>query len=612
MDREEGNHDISSVYVYNGVDEVPMDVTHVKVDPSITVIPDNSLLQRQKLKVVELPEGLIRIEEKAFFGCESLISINLPSTLTHIGNQAFGGCELDDIVLPEGLQTLGSEAFCDCKSLQRISIPPNLERIGRGAFLYCSSLADVSFSEGLRRIEEDGFSRCTTLASVTLPSSLKVIGVEAFEGCDQLNEVYMPDSIESIHARAFKYCNFTNFRMPTSAGNDINMSIVGCNASLVSLQLPETIGNLDDVYNSTGEHTDLSVRNIALPSDCNINTIGLGNLKDLRVVFSVDENDTTISEALQHRFDDLPIHKVCYYQSYYDNETTMQSLKRKINPWTTKPPGQLNKSGKDQDCLGMTPLHILACSTKPTIEMFRLLIEKYPETLIMKDKWGDIPLLYAIWCNATSEVIDLLVESYKSLHQKYEFNWGSTLLTLSERDVPLANIQKLVIIQQNSFPDQEYDMQQVVIELAASNATQASLQKPYTSIETFKYLLRASITKRLDLLSVTKWREDLRDIINVLPDKANYRNEEVKNREEYIKGLYDKLATYEPIKEGTSILEMALWKYKIDESRNKKARVDGDVSYKEQCRVNCGADIIIRNVLPYLIPKPFFSRKTKF
>ena len=39
MDRDDGSHDVSSVFIYNGVDEVPMDVTHVRVDQSITVIP---------------------------------------------------------------------------------------------------------------------------------------------------------------------------------------------------------------------------------------------------------------------------------------------------------------------------------------------------------------------------------------------------------------------------------------------------------------------------------------------------------------------------------------------------------------------------------------------
>ena len=56
---------------------------------------------------------------------------------------------------------------------------------------------------------------------------------------------------------------------------------------------------------------------------------------------------------------------------------------------------------------------------------------------------------------------------------------------------------------------------------------------------------------------------------------------------------------------------LALWKAKIDEfvtrdssqRCNKRARVDNEVSYKDQCRINCGADIVVRNVLRYLLPK---------
>ena len=81
---------------------------------------------------------------------------------------------------------------------------------------------------------------------------------------------------------------------------------------------------------------------------------------DLGEVFP-DKDMDTISAALRHRFDDLPIHKICYYQSYHGTETTMQHLKRQINPLKSSP-GQLNVSGKEQDCLGMTPFHILACS----------------------------------------------------------------------------------------------------------------------------------------------------------------------------------------------------------------------------------------------------------
>ena len=110
--REGGDHDVSSVYVYNGVDEVPWDVTHVRVDQSVTIIPEGAFRDRQNLKVVELPEGLIKIENDAFENCQSLMRINIPSTVEEIGDGTFSEClKLDDIVLPEELQRLGRYAF---------------------------------------------------------------------------------------------------------------------------------------------------------------------------------------------------------------------------------------------------------------------------------------------------------------------------------------------------------------------------------------------------------------------------------------------------------------------------------------------------------------------
>jgi len=599
--------DNTSVYIYNGVGEVPMDVTHVRVDSSVTVIPANAFRGRDKLDQVELPEGLITIERRAFYNCQSLEMINLPSTLEIIGPRAFQCCEnLEAVILPEGLQTLGNHAFQYCKTMKTINIPPGIEVLEEGAFLHCWKLVDVICSEGITEIEKDAFSRCFSLVSVTLPSTLTAIGEGAFEGSERLNKVHMPKTIETIDERAFKKCNFTSFRVPPSLGNDLDISIVGENRCLVSLELPETVERLDDNFHGTIEHnTDLNVRNIAIPLECVIDTSdAFRNCTDLGVAFP-DTNDddyykldTTISDALKQRFDNLLIHKICYYQSYSDNETTLQHLKREINPWTAKSPGKLNKTGKQQDCLGMTPLHILACSTKPTFEMFRILIEKYPETLIMKDKWGDIPLLYALWCNAPTEVLELLVESYKSLHPEYEFDWKDMLLTMVKRNVPLANIQRLITTQQKSYPDQEYDLQQVVIELATYDTGQASFDKPFTFVDIVQYLLRISITKRLESLAVSRWSDELENSIKSLHNTTHG----AKNRDRDTQAVYDRLETYESIKEGTSIIELVLWKAKIDEGRKKRARVEGGDSYREQCHINCGADIIIRNVLPYLLP----------
>ena len=74
-----------------------------------------------------------------------------------------------------------------------------------------------------------------------------------------------------------------------------------------------------------------------------------------------------------------------YYQSYnnitvdqLNNATNMRrgqrrSLRSKLDP-----------SGSQQDCLGMTPLHIMACSTVQSTGLYKALVEKYPENLIAK------------------------------------------------------------------------------------------------------------------------------------------------------------------------------------------------------------------------------------
>ena len=123
-------------------------------------------------------------------------------------------------------------------------------------------------------------------------------------------------------------------------------------------------------------------------------------------------------------------------------------------------------------------------------------------------------------------------------------------------------------------------------------------------------MLRVSISERVDSLDVRKWRLELDKSTNEFPD-------EVSLREGKARALFDKLALYESLKEAAPVLELALWKAKINEivstpnngetglvqQSNKRARVENEISYKEQCRISCGADIVVRNVLRYLLPK---------
>ena len=65
--------------------------------------------------------------------------------------------------------------------------------------------------------------------------------------------------------------------------------------------------------------------------------------------------------------------------------------------------------------------------------------------------------------------------------------------------------------------------------------------------------------------------------------------------------IHSKLVTYKrkypQLKDATSLLELALWKSKVDELRGGGQTAN----MKNECRTSCGAAIIIPNVLPYLI-----------
>ena len=70
--------------------------------------------------------------------------------------------------------------------------------------------------------------------------------------------------------------------------------------------------------------------------------------------------------------------------------------------------------------------------------------------------------------------------------------------------------------------------------------------------------------------------------------------------------MYSKLDFYESVKEASTMIELALWRVKIEECcndhRSKRPRLGHEGNHRAPFRINCGADIVLRNVLPYLLP----------
>ncbi len=56
-------------------------------------------------------------------------------------------------------------------------------------------------------------------------------------------------------------------------------------------------------------------------------------------------------------------------------------------------------------------------------ELYVVMIERYPPNLITKDDWGTLPLLYAIWGSAPSEVVRYLLDGCWSLYHHHVYDW---------------------------------------------------------------------------------------------------------------------------------------------------------------------------------------------
>jgi hypothetical protein len=197
-----------------------------------------------------------------------------------------------------------------------------------------------------------------------------------------------------------------------------------------------------------------------------------------------------IIRELKHRFDGLLIHCAVYYESYYQGE-----LQRLITSGN-----ELDPTGNEQDCLGMTPLHILTCSSVHNLEVYRTIIENYPTNLITKDGWGALPLLYAFWGGAPAEIIKFLLESYQSLYPDHIFNWTMMVETIGSCDTPNDRIENLLHVQQTLFPEQPIDWEYVLDKFAEPSNWRSG------GNEHMQFLFMCGMSDRVEALPFEAWR----------------------------------------------------------------------------------------------------------
>lgn len=105
---------------------------------------------------LEIPEGVLAIEEGAF----------------QKNNR------LKRVILPKSLKRIGSHAFHACSELEEISIPEWVEILEYGVFTYCKNLTKIELHDGLKIISDYALYG-TGVEKLELPASVRVLGNNA-------------------------------------------------------------------------------------------------------------------------------------------------------------------------------------------------------------------------------------------------------------------------------------------------------------------------------------------------------------------------------------------------------------------------------------------------
>lgn len=169
----------------------------------VTTIGKNAFFHLpMQIVEVHVPEGVTKLESRAFFSCMDMRTLTLPSTLREIGYMAVNSCdELTSIDLPNGLLRIGAHAFAQCEKLNSVSVPATVREVGVGAFSWVPA-AEIALPEGVSSIE--GFTFWGSgLQSFIVPESVTTIGARAFVSCNNIKEILIPSSVQQIDDEAF-------------------------------------------------------------------------------------------------------------------------------------------------------------------------------------------------------------------------------------------------------------------------------------------------------------------------------------------------------------------------------------------------------------------------
>ena len=177
--------------------------------------------ESRNLRTIHFADGITKIGDSMFRGCDALQTITIPDGVSDIGNGAFAECSgLSEIHLPTALEFIGPRMFAGCP-LRKLQIPAGVENIAPQAF-YKTALVQLTVDAANRTYEALGNAVVTRKDHIlvaacngtTIHESVKGIAGFAFSDLNGIRSLTLPENLKQIDERAFY--NLPNLTLITS------------------------------------------------------------------------------------------------------------------------------------------------------------------------------------------------------------------------------------------------------------------------------------------------------------------------------------------------------------------------------------------------------------
>ena len=207
-------------------------LTSVTIPNGVKEIGGSAFKGCEGLTSVAIPNSVKKIGYCAFLGCTSLSSVEIAPE-----NQRFyvenglvisrkersvilapGG--LTSAVIPDGVKKINDRAFSGCTGLTSVTIPAGVKRIGEFAFKGCTGLTSVVIPKSVLRIKMDAFAGCTALREVTFLGTPAELHKQAFSG-ENMAFYTLAMSMSQLPSTEYKQAAARGFALRYTAGTEL-------------------------------------------------------------------------------------------------------------------------------------------------------------------------------------------------------------------------------------------------------------------------------------------------------------------------------------------------------------------------------------------------------